>query len=76
MPSIQLGNVPPHCLVCDAVFNPPETRLLAAARARGLPVLDGLSMLVYQGVTGFQLWTGHDSDEAAMKAALRTALDV
>jgi shikimate 5-dehydrogenase len=33
-------------------------------------------MLVYQGVTGFQLWTGHDSDEAAMKAALRTALDV
>lgn len=76
MPSIQLGTVPPHCLVCDAVFNPPETRLLAAARARGLPVLDGLSMLVYQGVTGFQLWTGHDPDEAAMKAALRTALDV
>ena len=76
MPSIQLGNVPPHCLVCDAVFNPPETRLLAAARARGLPVLDGLSMLVYQGVTGFQLWTGQDPDEAAMKAALRTALDV
>ena len=76
MPSIQLGTVPPHCLVCDAVFNPPETRLLAAARARNLPVLDGLSMLVYQGVTGFQLWTGQDPDEAAMKAALRTALDV
>ena len=76
MPSIQLGNLPSHCLVCDAVFNPPETRLLAAARARNLPVLDGLSMLVYQGVTGFQLWTGQDPDEAAMKAALRTALDV
>ena len=76
MPSIQLGNLQPHCLVCDAVFNPPETRLLAAARARNLPVLDGLSMLVYQGVTGFQLWTGQDPDEAAMKAALRTALDV
>jgi shikimate dehydrogenase len=76
MPSIQLGNVPAHCLVCDTVFNPPETRLLAAARARGLPVLDGLSMPVYQGVTGFQLWTGQDPDEAAMKAALRTALDV
>jgi shikimate dehydrogenase len=76
MPSINIAALPAHCLVCDAVFNPPETRLLAAARARGLPVLDGLSMLVYQGVTGFQLWTGRDPDEAAMKAALRTALDV
>lgn len=76
MPSIQIAKVPAHCLVCDAVFNPPETRLLAAARARGLPVLDGLSMLVYQGVTGFQLWTGQNPDERAMKAALRTALDV
>lgn len=76
MPSIELAALQPHCLVCDAVFNPPETRLLAAARARNLPVLDGLSMLVYQGVTGFQLWTGHDPDETAMKAALRAALDV
>jgi shikimate dehydrogenase len=76
MPSINIAALPAHCLVCDAVFNPPETRLLAAARARGLPVLDGLSMLVYQGVTGFQLWTGQDPDEVAMKAALRAALDV
>jgi shikimate dehydrogenase len=45
-------------LVCGAVINPPETRLLRAARERGLPMLDGLSMLVYQGVIGFELWTG------------------
>lgn len=76
MPSIELGTANPNCLVCDAVFNPAETRLLAKAKERGLPVLDGLSMLVYQGVTGFQLWTGQNPDEAAMKAALKTALDV
>jgi shikimate dehydrogenase len=61
-------------LVSDAVFNPAETRLLAAARGRGLPVLDGLSMLVYQGVIGFQLWTGRNPPEAVMKQALRSAL--
>ena len=56
------------------MFNPPETRLLAAARTHGLRVLDGLSMLVYQGVIGFQLWTGQDPPEAVMKQALRSAL--
>ena len=61
-------------LVCDVVFNPPETRLLAAARARGLAVLDGLSMLVYQGVIGFELWTGRPAPEQVMKDALRAAL--
>jgi shikimate dehydrogenase len=76
MPAVDLGGAREGCLVCDAVFNPPETRLLRAARERGLPTLDGLSMLVYQGVTGFQLWTGVDPDEGAMKAALRAALGV
>jgi shikimate dehydrogenase len=61
-------------LVCDVVFNPPETRLIQAARKRGLPVLDGLAMLVYQGVIGFELWTGRKAPEAVMKQALRKAL--
>jgi len=43
---------------------------------RGLPVLDGLSMLVYQGVIGFELWTGHAAPEQVMKDALRRALGV
>ena len=46
MPPVDLSAAQPELLVCDAVFNPPETRLLAAARRRGLPALDGLSMLV------------------------------
>ena len=74
MPPVDLRDAKSSMLVCDAVFNPPETRLLAAARALGLPVLDGLSMLVYQGVIGFQLWTGHPAPEAVMKTALRDAL--
>ncbi len=75
-PDVDLSDAKADMLVADAVFNPPETRLLADARKRGLPTLDGLSMLVYQGVIGFQLWTGQDPDEAVMKQALAEALGV
>ena len=74
MPPVDLSAARPGMLVSDAVFNPPETRLLAEARRRGLTVLDGLAMLVYKGVIGFQLWTGQDPPEAVMQQALRTAL--
>jgi shikimate dehydrogenase len=74
MPAIDLSNASSSMLVCDAVFNPPRTRLLRAARELGMPVLDGLSMLVYQGVIGFEIWTGQAAPEQVMKAALHKAL--
>lgn len=74
MPAVDFSEAQSGLLVCDAVFNPPETRLLAVARQRGLAVLDGLSMLVYQGVIGFELWTGQSAPEVVMKDALRKAL--
>jgi len=76
MPDVDLGAARDGMLVCDVVFNPPQTPLVKAAKARGLPVLDGLSMLVYQGVIGFELWTGQPAPEAVMKQALREALGV
>lgn len=76
MPDIDLSAAPVSTLVADAVFNPPETRFLQAAKSRGLPTLDGLSMLVYQGVIAFEMWTGQSPDENAMKSALRLALGV
>jgi shikimate dehydrogenase len=74
MPDVSLAAARSTLLVCDAVFNPPVTRLLALAKDRGMPVLDGLSMLVYQGVIGFELWTGTKAPEQVMKTALRSAL--
>jgi shikimate dehydrogenase len=74
MPDVDLSGASDGMLVCDAVFNPPETRLMRAAKQRGLPVLDGLSMLVYQGVIGFEIWTGLRAPESVMKEALRKAL--
>ena len=75
-PPVDLSAARAGMLVSDAVINPPETRLLAMASTRGLPVLDGLSMLVYQGVIGFQLWTGQNPPQDVMKQALRAALGI
>jgi shikimate dehydrogenase len=56
--AIDLDPLPRHAVVADLVYAPLETPLLAAARARGLAVADGLGMLLYQAVRGFQMWFG------------------
>lgn len=57
-------------LVCDLVYNPSETRLLKAAKARGARGLTGLGMLLYQGVIAFEIWTGKKAPIRVMKSAL------
>jgi shikimate dehydrogenase len=73
-PHVDYSQAKSDMLVCDVVFNPAETAFLQQAKQHGLPTLDGLSMLVYQGVLGFEMWTGHPAPEAAMKEALKQAL--
>ncbi len=60
----------PHMLVADVIPNPPTTHLVSDARAKGCPVIDGLGMLVNQGVIGIKHWTGIDPDPKVMRAAL------
>ncbi len=55
---IALEALPIQALVTDIVYAPLETGLLAAARARGNPVVDGLGMLLHQGRPGFAAWFG------------------
>ena len=57
-------------VVADVIPNPPRTRLVRDATERGCKVIDGLGMLVAQGVIGIQYWTGVDPDPAVMRAAL------
>ena len=56
----------PRLLVFDTVYNPLETRLIKDAQTAGADTLSGLSMLVYQGVSAFKLWTGIDPPEKLM----------
>jgi shikimate dehydrogenase len=55
---IDLSALPADAIVADIVYSPLETRLLAAARARGNRIVDGLGMLLYQAVPGFERWFG------------------
>jgi shikimate dehydrogenase len=73
MPEVDLKNARGDLLVCDVVPNPPETRLIQMARARGFKVLTGLPMLVYQGAIGFEMWTGKKAPEREMRGALEKA---
>jgi shikimate dehydrogenase len=57
---------PPGAFVYDLVYNPPETALVRAARAAGLPARTGLGMLVEQAALGFERWTGLTAPRQAM----------
>ncbi|MBT0957698.1 shikimate dehydrogenase [Alphaproteobacteria bacterium KMM 3653] len=48
----------PGKTVTDLVYTPLETQFLADARAAGCAVVDGLGMLMHQGVPGFERWFG------------------
>jgi shikimate dehydrogenase len=63
----------PHMTVADVIPNPPRTRLLRDAAARGCTVLEGTGMLVNQGVISIRHWTGIDADPAVMRRALDEA---
>jgi len=56
-------------LVLDTVYHPPETPLLAEARARGVPCANGLGMLVHQAAIAFEAFTGRPAPLDVMRAA-------
>lgn len=57
---LSLDALPTRALVCDIVYVPVETPLLAAARRRGNPTVDGLGMLLHQVRPAWQAWFGID----------------
>ena len=55
------GEIIDRCrAVFDAVYNPRETRLLALAKQKGIPAIEGLGMLFYQAVEAQEFWFGHN----------------
>lgn len=57
-------------LVADVIPNPPRTPFLVEAEARGLETVDGLEMLVNQGVLSVEYWAGLRPDPEVMRDAL------
>lgn len=57
-------------VAADVIPNPPETNFVRDARAAGCKVIDGLGMLVNQGVIGVEYWSGISPDPGIMRKAL------
>jgi len=55
---IALDRLPKQALVGDLIYIPPETPLLAAARARGNVTVNGLGLLLNQARPAFNAWFG------------------
>lgn len=69
---IDLMMMPGPRAVYDMIYNPAETRLLAQARALGIPAANGLGMLVHQGARSLQHWI----EAASGRADARVPVDV
>ncbi len=68
--SLDIGSLKPGMVVADVIPNPPRTRFIREAEAAGCRVIDGLGMLVNQGVIGIEYWTGVTPDASVMRRAL------
>jgi shikimate dehydrogenase len=66
--------ITPSQFVFDLVYQPPLTPLLRGAREQGARAMNGLTMLLFQGLAAFEIWTGQPPPEAAMRAALERAV--
>jgi shikimate dehydrogenase len=72
--AIPVEALPDGGTVFDLVYVPPETPLLAAARARGLRAANGSEMLIQQAAIAFERWTGVAGMAGVMRAAVTPLL--
>ena len=68
--ALPLQVLPAGAAVCDLVYQPLETAVLARARAMGLHCVDGLGMLLHQGALAFERWTSAAPPIEVMRQAL------
>ena len=73
-PDIVLDHIGSEVVIADVIANPPRTRLIREAEARGATALDGLGMLVNQGAIAIRHWTGVDVDPAVMRRTVEALL--
>ena len=66
--------ITPAQFVYDLIYQPAVTPLVLGARDRGARAINGLTMLLFQALAAFEIWTGQPAPEAAMRAALERAV--
>jgi shikimate dehydrogenase len=72
--TLDAAALPAHATVFDLVYVPPETPLVATARARGLRAANGSEMLIAQAAIAFERWTGVGGMAGVMREAVTPLL--
>lgn len=69
---VSLDMLRPDAVVTDIVYSPLQTEFLKTAAKAGCTTVDGLGMLLHQGVPGFERWFGKrpEVDEDTRRAVL------
>ncbi len=71
LPCDDMDFIDENTACADMIYNPWETRFLAEAKKRGANTVNGLGMLIYQGIIAFELFTGRQLPPQAYEAAER-----
>lgn len=45
-------------IIFDVIYNPKKTKLLKLAEEQGCTIVNGLGMLIFQGILAYEIWTG------------------
>lgn len=62
------------CIACDLVYRPLETPFLRQARERGMKIISGLEMLIYQALRTWKIWSGHSLENKSLKKKIEKQL--
>ncbi len=66
--------LPKGAPVCDLIYHPLKTALLARAEAQGHPIMNGLPLLIHQAILALEHFTQTKIDAAAMLPLVEAAL--
>jgi len=66
--------IPAETIFYDVIYKPVQTLFLQQAQAAGQKTINGLGMLIHQGVAAFEIWTGQQAPVETMKQACLAAL--
>ncbi|GAV22973.1 shikimate dehydrogenase [Carboxydothermus pertinax] len=70
MPPVDFTGITSDFVAYDLIYNPAETKFLKASKEKGARIINGFSMLLWQGVLAFEKWTGVSPPVDVMKKAL------
>jgi 3-dehydroquinate dehydratase/shikimate dehydrogenase len=65
----------PGTIVFDTIYNPPQTRMLAVARADGARTISGVEMFVRQAAAQFETWISKPTPIEVMRRVLLERLE-